>query len=63
MTSDISLLFSYNSFVKFRGKKKMGSHILTVLYPNPCYNKMCNKGTAFNFGQAWPVAGAQALRL
>ena len=23
-----------------------GSHNLTVLYPNPCYDKMCYKGTA-----------------
>ena len=40
----ISWSFSYNSFVKFYGKK-FGSHNATVLYPNLCYNKMCCKGT------------------
>ena len=28
--------FSYNSFVKFLGKK-FGSHNMTMLYPSPCY--------------------------
>ena len=36
--------FSYNSFVKFHGKK-FGSHNTTMLYPNPCYKKVCYKGT------------------
>ena len=37
--------FSYNSFVKFHGKK-FGSHNMTVLYSNPCFNEVCYKGTA-----------------
>ena len=37
--------FSYNSFVKLHGKKIV-SHSMTVLYPNPCYNEACYKGTA-----------------
>ena len=36
--------FSYDSFVKFHAKK-FGSHNITVLYPNLCYNKVCYKGT------------------
>ena len=38
--------FSYNSFVKFH-VKKFGSHNMTVLYPNLCYNEpheVCYKG-------------------
>ena len=38
--------FSYNSVVKFHIKMKNGSHNMTVLYPNLCYNKVCYKGTA-----------------
>ena len=34
--------FSYNSFVKFHGKK-YGSHNMTMLYLNPLYNEMCYK--------------------
>ena len=37
--------FSYNSCIKFTGKK-IGCHNMTVLYPNPCYNEVCYKGTA-----------------
>ena len=37
--------FSYNSFVKFHGKK-FGGHNMTMLYQNPSYNKVCYKGTA-----------------
>ena len=37
--------FPYNSFEKFHGKK-IGSHSMTVLYPNLCYNEVCYKGTA-----------------
>ena len=37
--------FSYNSFVKLHGKK-FGSHNMTLLYPNLCYNEVCYKGTA-----------------
>ena len=40
--------FSYNSFVKFHGKK-FGSHNMTVLYPNLCYNKVCYKGSALYY--------------
>ena len=36
--------FSYNSIVKFHGQK-IGS-LMTVLYPNMCYNEVCCKGTA-----------------
>ena len=28
---------------------KMGSHNMAVLYPNPCYNKVCYKGTSLLF--------------
>ena len=44
--------FSYNSFVKFHGKK-IGSHNMTVFYPNLCLgyirinhviSESCNKG-------------------
>ena len=40
----ISWSFSYNSFVKFCGKR-FGIH-MTVFYLNLCCNKVCNKGTA-----------------
>ena len=39
--------FSNNSFVKFLGKKKIGSHNMTMLYLNLNYNEVCYKGTAF----------------
>ena len=29
--------------------KKIGSHIMTMLYPNPCYKDVCYKGTALYF--------------
>ena len=35
--------FFYTSFVKFHGKI-FGSHKMTMLYPNLCYNKVCGKG-------------------
>ena len=41
----ISWSFSHESFVKFHGKKKIGSY-MTMLYPNACYNKVCYIGTA-----------------
>ena len=41
----ISWSFSYNSFVKFHGKK-IGSHNMTLLYPNTFYSEVCYKGTA-----------------
>ena len=44
----ISWSFSYNSFVKFHGKK-IGSHNMTELYPNLCYNEVCYEGTALFF--------------
>ena len=31
--------FSYNSLVRFHGKKNLESHKMTSLYPNPCYKK------------------------
>ena len=34
---------------KFTVKKKVGSHI-SMLYPNPCYNEVCYKGTALYKG-------------
>ena len=40
----IKLSFSYNSFEKFQ-VKIFGIHIMTMLYPNLCYNEVCNKGT------------------
>ena len=36
-----------NSFVNFHGKN--GSHNMNVLYPNPCYNEVCYKGTAIYY--------------
>ena len=36
--------FSYNSFVKFCGKKN-GRHNTIVFYPNQCYSKAWYKGT------------------
>ena len=39
--------FFYNSFVKLHCKN-VWNHI-TVLYPNPCYNEMCYKGTTLYF--------------
>ena len=59
----ISWTFCYKTFEKFHGKKKIGSHNTTVLYPNLCYNnKMCYKGTAswlqivFKIGgPKWPM--------
>ena len=38
--------FSYISFVKCIGQKKLGSHNKIVLYPNLCYNEVLHKGTA-----------------
>ena len=40
--------FSYNSFVKFHGTI-FGSHTMTMLKPNQCYNEVCYKGTALYF--------------
>ena len=39
------------SFVKLHGKIFLGalSYNMTVLYPNPCYNEVCYKGTALYF--------------
>ena len=34
--------FSYNALVGFHGKI-FGSHNMTVLYPNLCYNEACYK--------------------
>ena len=28
---------------------KLGSHNTTMLYPNPCYNEVCNKRTALYY--------------
>ena len=50
MTMECS--FSYNSFVKFCGKKNIGGHNITVLYPNLCYSKLCYKGTALYFSES-----------
>ena len=44
----IAWSFSYNSFVKLHGKK-YGSHNMTTLYLNLCYNEECYKGTAMNY--------------
>ena len=41
----------YNAFVKYNGKKN-GSHDMTVLHPNLCYNEMCYKGTHWLSGRA-----------
>ena len=43
----ISWSFSYNSLVKFHGRKKMRArpecdHVI----PNLCYNELCYKGTS-----------------
>ena len=40
-----SLSFSHSSLKNSR-INKFGSHNITVVYPNLCYNKMCYKGTA-----------------
>ena len=37
--------YSYNSFLKFHGKKKLRSHNMAVLY-SLCFYEMCYKGTA-----------------
>ena len=45
----ISWSFSYDSFVKFNGKKKWApqhDHVSSVLYQNLYYNEVCNLGTA-----------------
>ena len=39
--------FSYNSFVKFHGKKIETT--TQLLYPNLCYNKVCYKVTELYF--------------
>ena len=49
--------FSYNSFVKFRGKK-IGSNSMTKLYPKVCYNIkrlhcIMNKLTSITPGALW----------
>ena len=39
--------FSYIPFVNFHVRKKMsGSHNMTVLYLNLCYNEVCSRRTA-----------------
>ena len=38
--------FSYNSFVKFHGKEIWEPQPDRGIYPNPCYNEVCYKGTA-----------------
>ena len=40
--------FSYNSFVKFRGKK-LGSHNMMMFYPNLFYNDLFYKEIALYF--------------
>ena len=40
------------SFVKFHGNKN-GSLNMTMLYPNLCYNKVHNKGTALFVIDFW----------
>ena len=42
--------------VKFHGKKS-GSHNMTVLYPNSCYNEVCYTGTALYFNDMWRRLG------
>ena len=44
----ISWSFFYNSFVKFHGKNNWEPQ-MTILYPNPCYNEVCYKGTALYY--------------
>ena len=39
---------NFSITVKFQGKK-YGRHNMTALYPNPCYNEVCNKGIALQF--------------
>ena len=39
---DITWSFSYDSFVKFHGRK-IGSHNMTGLHPNLCYNDITEK--------------------
>ena len=41
----MTVSFSYNSFVKFYGKK-FRSHIMTIVYSNLCDNEVRYKGTA-----------------
>ena len=41
----ITWSFSYNSFVKFHGKKFVYLN-MTMIYPKPCYNEVCYKDTA-----------------
>ena len=38
--------FSFNSFVKFHGKKNREHYNISTV--NPCYNEVCYKGTAPN---------------
>ena len=48
MRNYLKMTISYkycNSFVKLYGGKN-GSHNMTMLYPNLCYNEVCYKGTA-----------------
>ena len=48
-------LYSYNSFVKFHGKKKVGSHNMTNSYSKPCYNEMCYNGKNVVCLSSFPV--------
>ena len=36
----------YKGAILRRNYRKIGSHYITVIYPNPCHNKVCYKGTA-----------------
>ena len=50
MVNDNERAVSYNSFVKFRGKR-FGSHNMTMLYPNrstsKVYYKVCQFGSCY----------------
>ena len=39
--------FSYDSFAKFHNKT-FESHNMTMLYPNLCYNEVCNTGSTLH---------------
>ena len=48
----IAWSFSYNSFAKFNGKK-IGSHTMYVLYPNPKCYEVFYKGTALYYNKTY----------
>ena len=59
----LSFKETINSFVKCDGKK-FGSHSMTVLYLNQCYNEMYYKGTALYLScMCYPISSVESTSM